>query len=236
MSIKYCIFQKIIPKEQAKMRILNFQNAICILLLISALSACQNSLKTKQQTNVTEEKQITNSIDTVNTKTESNSGTWIDDFKIFRDAAYYNDVNKLKKYFNFPVNTDSSQLFIGLTQSDEEAREAIQKLKFFTEADLKRYHKNLFHPAFMKSLLKVKSAELFKTGESSSPKFSDKDGDYQMHVTYNGDAHTLTLDLAYFSAKDENGDYVSEGECNLIYEFDVIEDKYIRFKKVDMAG
>jgi len=218
------------------MRIPHLQNFMYILLMIPALSACQNSQKTKQQANVREEKQEGNSIDTVNVKAESHSGTWIDDFKNFRDAAYYNDVNKLKSYFNFPVNTDSSQLFIGVALSDEEAREAIRKLKFFTEADLKRYHKNLFHPAFMKSLLKVKSAELFKTGESSSPKFSDKDGDYQMYVTYNRDNHTLTLNLAYSNGTDENGEHVSEGEYNLIYEFDVLDDKYIRFKKVDMAG
>jgi len=218
------------------MRIPHLQNFMYILLMIPALSACQNSQKTKQQANVREEKQDGNSIDTVNVKAESHSGTWIDDFKNFRDAAYYNDVNKLKSYFNFPVNTDSSQLFIGVALSDEEAREAIRKLKFFTEADLKRYHKNLFHPAFMKSLLKVKSAELFKTGESSSPKFSDKDGDYQMYVTYNRDNHTLTLNLAYSNGTDENGEHVSEGEYNLIYEFDVLDDKYIRFKKVDMAG
>jgi len=209
---------------------------IYVLLLITTLFSCNNTQKTEQEATAKKEKQGINSTDTVNVKAESNPVTWIDDFKSFRDAAYYNDVTKLKGYFNFPVNTDSAKLFFGVALSDEKAREAIRNLKFFTEADLKRYHKNLFHPAFMKSLLKIKSAELFKNGESSSPKFSDKDGDYQMYVTYNRDNHTLTLNLAYSNGADENGEYVSEGEYNLIYEFDVLDDKYIRFKKVDMAG
>ena len=212
------------------------QKVIYLLLIINTLSACHDPQKTGQKATATVEKEVVSAIDTVNVKVENTSSTWIDDFKSFRDAAYYNDVNKLKSYFNFPVNIDSSQLFIGVAQSDAAAQEAIRNLKFFTEADLKRYHKNLFHPAFMKSLLKVKSAELFKTGESSSPKFSDKDGDYQMYVTYNVDNHTLTLNLAYSNGADENGEHISEGEYNLIYEFDVLDDKYIRFKKVEMAG
>ncbi|WP_091152022.1 hypothetical protein [Mucilaginibacter pineti] len=162
--------------------------------------------------------------------------TWIDDFRNFRNAANDKDTPKLKNYFNFPLNADSTQIWYAIFDTEAELEKVRNGPELFSEKDFERYSSKLFRPAFVRSLLKIKSAKLFDKGESESPKFNDKDGYYYMIVTFNKESQTLSLNIAYLNGNDENGDYVSEGEHNIIYDFDIIDHKYLRFKRIMIAG
>jgi hypothetical protein len=86
--------------------------------------------------------------------------------------------------------------------------------------------------------MKIKSAKLFEIHESETPEFAGKYQAFKMIAEYQDDGQTtLHLNIAYSNNRtDENGEYVSEGEHNVIYIFDVIDHKKIIFKKIVVAG
>ena len=166
--------------------------------------------------------------------------TWMDDFRNFRMAIYNNDVPKLETYFNFPFD-DKGKSILGLCNiSDSEWAERRKQFKnpdLFYQADLAKYYKNIFGKNFMALLLKVKSDQLFSKQHLQTKIIEDNDGAYQLFIDYSEVENTLTLNFAIQNNfKDENGDYVSEGEHNIIYHFKIINDKKLILDRVDLAG
>lgn len=214
-------------------------NASAIVIVLAVTSACNSTDKhAKSDTSKDPDKtQATGSVNPTGAiKQHHGVNTWIDDFRNFRNAVNDKDIPKLKSYFNFPLNADSTQIWYAIFDTEEELKKVRNGSQLFTEKDFERYSSKLFRPAFVRSLLKIKSAKVFDKGAYNSPEFNDTDGDYYMIVTFNKDSQTLSINLAYLSGNDENGDYVSEGEHNIIYDFDIIDNKYLRFKRIMIAG
>ncbi len=214
-------------------------NVSGIVIVLAITSACNSTGKqTKSDTSRNPDKtQAAGSANLAGTiKQYPEVNTWLDDFRNFRNAVNDKDIPKLKSYFNLPLNADSTQIWYAIFDTDAELKKVQNGPGLFSERDFERYRSKLFRPAFVRSLLRIKSAKLFDKGENNSPEFNDKDGHYYMIVTFNKDSQTLSINLAYLNGNDENGDYVSEGEHNIIYDFDIIDHKYLRFKRVMIAG
>jgi len=161
--------------------------------------------------------------------------TWIDDFKNFRNAVNDGDTEKLKTYFVFPLDAESTQIWSAIFEQESELKNK-QAITSFTEKDFEQYRTRIFNAAFVKSLLKIKSAKLAEKGSNESPEFNDKGESFSMLVEYNKETKSVFISLGYAGGIDENGEYVSEGEHSTIFEFDVIDQKYLRFNRVMFAG
>ncbi|GAA4919084.1 hypothetical protein GCM10023313_23420 [Mucilaginibacter defluvii] len=162
--------------------------------------------------------------------------TWIDDFKNFRTAVYQQDVANMKTYFNFPVVADTTQIWETIYESVEESKRPQTNPATFTEADFEKHYKQLFNIAFLQSLLKVKSEQLYQTGEYTTPSIKKGDQSFYMLARYDKATASLQLSVMFSGWKDENGDEMSEGESAVIYFFKVADNKYLKFDKILFAG
>lgn len=203
------------------------------------LLACNNAPKTIE--NKTDPQTAT--ADTAVLTEEKNYvsvNNWLDDFKNFRQAVYLKDLNKLKTYFNFPVTDDGAAIWhlCNLTEAEIQARKnKFKNTDLFYEQDLEQYQSRIFNADFVKTLLKIKSAKLYETHVNETPEFTTAETIYKMIAEYNAADKVLTLNLAYANnAKDDEGNQVSEGEYNIIYSFVIIDGKYLKFRKIDIAG
>ncbi|MEO5909924.1 MAG: hypothetical protein ABIP95_03505 [Pelobium sp.] len=166
--------------------------------------------------------------------------TWIDDFRNFRMAIYNNDVPQLKTYFSFPFE-DKGHTIIGLCAISD-ADWIVRKKHFkdpqlFYEADLEKYHKKVFDERFTTAILKIKSEQLVAKHSTETKLFGDKDLIYKLYADYNEDEKTLMLNMSIGNnAKYPDGNYVSEGEHNIIYHFKIMNGKKLILIRVDMAG
>ena len=166
--------------------------------------------------------------------------SWMDDFRNFRMAIYNDDLPKLGTYFNFPFN-DQGKSILGLCNIPDsdwaERKKQFNNPDLFYQEDLAKYYKNIFDKNFTALLLKVKSDQLFSKQHLQTKIIEDNDGAYQLFVDYSEVENTLTLNFAISNNfKDDNGNYVSEGEHNIIYHFKIINDKKLILVRVDIAG
>lgn len=165
---------------------------------------------------------------------------WMDDFRNFRMAIYNNDVPKLETYFNFPFDDKGKTILVLCNLTDEdwaERKKQFNNPDLFYKADLAKYYKNIFPENFTTLLLKVKSDQLFSKQHLQTKIIEDNNGAYQLFADYSEVENTLTLNFAIRNNfKDENGDYVSEGEHNIIYLFKIVNDKRLILVRVDLAG
>ncbi|QJD97317.1 hypothetical protein HH214_16295 [Mucilaginibacter robiniae] len=159
--------------------------------------------------------------------------TWLDDFRNFRTAVYQNDVQKLKTYFSFPVNADTTQVCNIVYDNADDSKRPETYPGTFTERDFEKHHRAVFTHAFIKSLLKVKSEQLAQKGEYTTPKVKES---YVMIANYDKANATLQLSVSYSGDTDENGNYVSESEYAVIYFFKVQNNKFLKFDKILFAG
>ena len=216
-----------------------------IIFMISCIlvfSSCENKKKKTLEENKAvrdsssqiEENTIVTAVD--DNKTEN----WLIDFNDFRMAVYHQNKAKLKTYFNFPISSEDSGIWYLIRFSNSETSEGDQALitgDWFKEKDFDRYYQRIFDQKFLKAILKVKSAELLKNGVTETKEFADPAAPFIMHASFNKELNTLQLDMAFRNnGTDEHGVYVSEGEHNLIYIFDIIEGKKLKFKKIVIAG
>ncbi len=166
--------------------------------------------------------------------------TWIDDFRNFRMAIYNNDVSKLKNYFNFPFDDKGKTILYvcNISESDRaERKHQFKDPQLFYEADLEKYYKNLFDERFEKAILKIKSEQLFSKHSTVTKLFVDDDLIYKLHADYNDEQKTLMLNMSIGNnARYPDGNYVSEGEHNIIYHFKIIDNKKMMLVKMDFAG
>lgn len=162
--------------------------------------------------------------------------SWIDDFKAFRNAVYSNDTTKLKSYFSFPVK-GSNEIWYLVLNGKELQEKIITDSTPFTENDFSKYHKKLFSGDFIKTLLKIKSADLLRKGNSESPVIKEGNTNIKLYASYSRKEKTVTLNLSYNTPwKEENGVEQEGGESNIIYTFRILKNNRLRFVKVMIAG
>lgn len=170
----------------------------------------------------------------------SESSNWLDDFKDFRNALYANDTLKLKTYFDFPLSDEGSSIWALCELTEAERRNRDQEVgntDAFYEKDFDRYYKRIFNKKFLTGILKLKSAALLSKGKTETEEFPDASTPFVMHATMDEELKTLQLNMAFRNnGTDEDGNYVSEGEYNVIYIFDVIDGRKLMFKKIVIAG
>ncbi len=171
---------------------------------------------------------------------QKDSLTWIEDFKLFRNAVYTNDMATIKKYFKFPVLNAANEIwYLVLPEKEYEKRNvAGGKTIPFTEADLDKYYKKIFTGPFVKSLMKVNTDILYKKHDTETPEQKEgKATTYKMYVTYDKATKILSLNLAYNTVnKNKAGEIEDGGESNVIYNFIVQKNGHILFKEIRLAG
>lgn len=166
--------------------------------------------------------------------------TWIDDFKNLRTVLYQRNAQKLKAYISFPFRDVGSTVFhlCKLSEDDWNKRKIRYKdADLFYEEDLDKYHKRIFGQDFISALMKVKSDRLFKNQQTETQLFEYGNHYYKLYANYNTQEKTLVLNLlSGNNFVDDEGNHVSEGEHNIIYTFEVINDKKLMLARVDLAG
>jgi hypothetical protein len=210
-----------------------------LILAFILLSACNNSQK-KAKYQSTPQTVAKDTSVIPQTKNDFEVKNWSDDFKNFREALHLKDLKKLKTYFDFPVADDGASIWslCNLTEAEIKARKNKHKNPdLFYERDLEQYHHKIFNADFVKTLLKINADQLYQTSYHETPEVITTDTKYKLIAEYNKTSKVLSLNLAYANnAKDEEGNAISEGEYNIIYSFAVIDGKYLRFKRIDIAG
>ena len=89
---------------------------------------------------------------------------WLSEFVAFRDAVYRKDLNAIKNFVDFPIESENIWY---LAYSDQDIPENTDAP--FIEKDFNLTYKNIFSSEFIDRLLKVKSKELFEYGEFETP-------------------------------------------------------------------
>lgn len=207
---------------------------------ILLLSAC-NSNQKKAESNLVSHTKVSDSTNIIPPKeNDVEVKNWLDDFKNFREALHLKDLKKLKTYFDFPVSDDGTSIWslCNLTAAEIQVRKnKFKNSDLFYEQDLEQYHTRIFNADFVKMLLKIKSDKLYATHFNETPEVTTADHIYKLIAEYNPTSKILSFNLAYANNEtDEEGNRVSEGEYNVIYSFTVIDGKYLKFKRIDIAG
>lgn len=172
------------------------------------------------------------------TSSRQDSVIWLDSYKAFRDAVYKQDKEKVKSFFDFPVTTTSNDIWQLIYAGNEKKLASLpEKPAALTETDFDKNYDRLFPRPFINTLMKLKSAVLFKTNRGESPMLKDSDSttSYKMYGAFDTKQKTLTLHLYSESIiKDELDD--NKVESSVLYIFSVIDKKYLKFKEIRIAG
>ena len=171
---------------------------------------------------------------------QQDSTTWIQDFRKFRDAVYKNDRVVVKSFIDFPILNDNNEIWSLVYNGDEKRIQLISpdNKKPFTEKDFDRYYEKIFSKRFTKIVLKIKTEELFKKGETKTDGVSDgKATTYEIDASFDKKEQMLYLNLSSNTVeKDENGEVMDGGEFSILYEFAVLKNGHIKFRQVRLAG
>ncbi len=163
--------------------------------------------------------------------------TWIDNFRDFRDAVYHNNKVKLKEFFDFPIITETNDIWYFVHGNNEKALELLTgKAKPFTEKDLDKYYDKIFSKAFISSILKIKSEALLKSGSTETPEFKTGNTIYKMYATFEKADGLLRLNLALTTPVKNDDGTIDSVESNTIYDFSVSARGEVKFKQLRIAG
>ncbi|PSL34941.1 hypothetical protein [Chitinophaga ginsengisoli] len=165
--------------------------------------------------------------------TQKDTAYWVYNFRQFRDAVYQGNKAKARVFVDLPISEESNHIWI-LAYGGESVG---GKAKPFTEADFYKYFNKIFDKAFIKCLLKIKTEELYKTGDCTTIGFVDSlaSKSYGMSARWDKESNTLTLNLGSRTIFKE-GEEEWVGEFAVIYIFEITKKGHIRFKSVGLAG
>ena len=161
---------------------------------------------------------------------------WLEEFVAFRDAVYRQDLKSIKEFVDFPMEPGLIW-YLAYPEGSPELINAETNDESFTEQHFDKKFKLIFSPEFTKSLLKVKSKELFVLGEFETPPFQKGNTEYRIYGTYNREARYLSLHLLSTTdvIVDDETDEHFWAESSIIYFFKLINNK-LKFTGVQMAG
>ena len=170
----------------------------------------------------------------------SDTLTWIEDFKKLRSAIYQHNLENVKGNFKFPVQNPNNEIWYLVLSEDELSKTNFSgnKLVPFLEKDIELYFDKVFPRPFIKSILKIKTEELYRKGYfETAEQSTDSTNKYKMYVTYKKKTGLLILNLAYNQTiKDDDGNILDGAESNVIYYFSIQKNGRLLFKEVRLAG
>jgi hypothetical protein len=160
------------------------------------------------------------------------SSTWIASLREFRDAVYTGDNKKVRTFFSFPVMNENNEIWDHVLDSGM----VMEGIKPFTEKDFDKYYNKLFIKEFVQGLLKVRTDVLYRDHYFATAEFKRDSGySFQLYARYFPEESILELNVAFRGVIElEEGPEVSE--YNVVYQFDVIDEKLIRFRQIRLAG
>jgi hypothetical protein len=208
-----------------------------LVVLISFVVSCGN-----HSTGNPNKKATTSPATQDNSVTKSNqpgqdTTKWIDNFRTFRDAVYQKNKEKVKQFFDFPVMNEWNGIWRLAYSGNENKLETISdSIKPFTEKDFDTYFDALFPKQFIDCLLKIKSEELWKTGNVESKAIKVGNTTYIMLATFAKEDNTLTLGLSSKSPYKNDDGELDAVEYSEIYQFTVLSDGKIKFLRITQAG
>lgn len=208
------------------------KNTAPYIFLFFLLCICSSCQKTTDSDTVKDTKiAVPNSV-----ATDANGHSWMEDFKDFRTAVYQNNRAEQKKHFRFPITDPEIWFLCQLTPAEQNKRKStVKNPDYFYEADFDHCAAKLFPKSFVNCIQKIKTKELFEEGHYDTPEFDDAEGKYLMYATVDTTTEELVLNQSFLNGEDEDGNYVSEGEYNIIYIFSISGDK-LMLKRITMAG
>lgn len=164
---------------------------------------------------------------------------WIANFREFRDAIFQKNKKKAKAFLDFPLKNERNEIWYLIYDHDD--KKAIEKLqntiKPFTEADFEKHFETIFSENFVKSLLKIKTDELYEKGIYETPEIKENETIYIIYSNFNRTKKTLELNFALKTEyNDSNGELVDGGEFSVIYCFVITKQGHIKLKEVRIAG
>lgn len=163
--------------------------------------------------------------------------TWINNFRTFRDAVYQRDKEKVKQFFDFPVMNPGNEIwYLVYAGADNKVNALSDDIKPFTEKDFDKYSDSLFPKRFINCLLKVKSEELWKTGNAETKAIKDGNTTYVLYATFDKSNNTLTLNLSSKSPFKTDDGELDAAEFSEVYVFTVLSNGKIKFVRVALAG
>ena len=161
---------------------------------------------------------------------------WIDNFRTFRDAVYQGNKEKVKQFFDFPVKDEQNGIWQLAYSMDEKKISSLAESTPFTEKDFDKYFAAIFPKRFINCLLKVKSEELWKTGNAETKGIADGNTTYTMSANFDKSDNILTLGLNSRSPFKSDDGEMDAAEFSEIYQFTVLSNGKIKFMRVTFAG
>ena len=161
---------------------------------------------------------------------------WIDNFRTLRDAIYQNNKEKVKQFFDFPVKDEQNGIWNLVYTMDEKKIGSLPESTPFTEKDFDKYFASIFPKRFINSLLKVKSEELWKTGNTETKGITEGNTTYSMSANFDKSDNVLTLGLNSRSPFKTDDGEMDAAEFSEIYQFTVLSNGKIKFMRVTFAG
>lgn len=165
---------------------------------------------------------------------QSDSVNWISSFREFRDAVYHHDKIKTKQFIDFPIMNYGNEIWYLVYIRDEKKTDQIQnKIKPFTEKDFDQYFDRLFPLRFIKGILKIKSEEFYKKGQTETVSLSEGTNTiYRIIATFDKANNTFNLNLSSKTYYKDDDD----GESSIDYQFKVLKNGQIKFLQIRLAG
>lgn len=206
------------------------------ILVISVLSACRDKEQTQTST-VEDSSAVAADTNSVVPHVEP-AGGWMEDFKVLKEALLDQDRNRVETFFDFPLNVDSASVWTSIepTETELKAWKAGKRdTAQFDRKDFEKFYSRFFLPELLMGLKSMKPEARFTEGNWSSKEFKEAARPFQFHVGFDKDSQSLSLNVAFFGGEDEEGNYVSEGEYNIIYVFHW-EEKGLTFDRMVIAG
>jgi hypothetical protein len=161
---------------------------------------------------------------------------WIVNFEQFRDALYQKNKAKTKLFFDFPIDTDSGELWYVALGGFANAADVATTSRDFTVKELDKYYDNIFPAALIRGFLKIRMKELYANGYSESPEWKKDQTTYQLRATYDQKARIIELNLSTHSAVKVSANEWDSIESNLIYRFSIRPNGHIKFQQLFIAG
>ena len=168
---------------------------------------------------------------------QKDTSYWIDNFKQFREALYKNDKTKAKEFLDLPFQNEGNEIwFLAYSDNEKETDKLNENVKPFTEKDFDKYFNKIFTKELIKCFLKIKTNDLYKTGESESPEIKDSSTTYKLYVTFDKTKKTVNLNFATNTPYKVSDTEYDPRESNYIYEFQIYKNGHIKLKRVLIVG